>query len=95
MQMLLSLVSDAWTADIMHICCWVTYKSRGVQAHQGTVYVQAAKEDLLQQGWTGFYLGGNYVSGVYGFKLQKLMYSLFVKDWFKCFAFSQKNKHEN
>ena len=24
---------------------------------------QAAKEDLVQQGWKGFYLGGNYVSG--------------------------------
>ena len=24
---------------------------------------QAAKEDLMQQGWKGFYLGGNYVSG--------------------------------
>ena len=25
---------------------------------------QAAKEDLVQQGWKGFYLGGNYVSGI-------------------------------
>ena len=24
---------------------------------------QAAKEDLVQQGWKGLYLGGNYVSG--------------------------------
>lgn len=24
---------------------------------------QAAKQDLVQQGWKGFYLGGNYVSG--------------------------------
>ncbi|KAL3159086.1 hypothetical protein ABBQ32_011084 [Trebouxia sp. C0010 RCD-2024] len=40
--------------------------------------VQAAKEDLVQQGWKGFYLGGNYVSGValgkcveYGYSMAK------------------------
>ncbi len=25
--------------------------------------MQELKEDLVEQGWSGFYLGGNYVSG--------------------------------